>query len=739
MAIPGYRILRKIRQGGMSTVYLAVQQSVEREVAIKVMSPSLNSDPGFSSRFHREAKIVGQLSHPNIISIYDVGSHRQYNYIAMDYLPGAPLQDRLKQGVSHQQALSIVKDIAAAIDYAGKQGYVHRDIKPDNILFRENGSAVLCDFGIAKAIKGNIKMTNIGAVLGTPHYMSPEQAQGKEIDGRTDIYSLGIVLYEMLTGHVPFDGDDPVAVAVKHISSAVPKLPAELKIFQPIIEKMLAKKTSARFHLGSEIIDAITQLESVIELSSSQSIVRSKSTSVQVGNLLTALFSTLFTTSNHFFKRLLLTNIQFSKEPTQLSDRQRKELDAFILNEDSADLTDDISNAPIIQDTIEQPAIRSNWRWTYWPIGIISMLLLGFIYLDNNHKQQLRNLYVDISAPKITIQPQGDISTPIDVKHPAITKHENLNDSMSTGIEENPPGTEEIPPAEYALLVTSQPDTSTIRILNIKPVYRQGIRLPSGSYHLEVSAVDYVTKNFWLYIDDSDIEHHITLESTRRLLPQGSIVSDDIAGISGEKKGPSMVIVPQLDSLHFAISQHEITFHHYDQFAQLTSRAMPNDFGWGRDDRPVINVSYEDARAYAMWLSKQTDKTYRLLTQSEWEHAARAGTTTTHWWGEQSATRKANCRRGCKSEFSQIFGSKTAPAGYYPPSPYQLYDTAGNVAEWLDACQQWNGDDRKQCKSTLLAGGSHQDKLKNIAPTFTEVTSTSTTSKHVGFRLLLEL
>ncbi len=235
MAIPGYRILRKIRQGGMSTVYLAIQKSVDREVAIKVMSPTLSNAPSFGSRFYREAKIVGQLSHPNIVSIYDVGSHKQYNYIAMDYLPGMPLQDRLEQGISPQEAIKITRELAAALDYAHSRGYMHRDIKPDNILFRSDGAAVLCDFGIAKALKGKVSMTNAGAVLGTPHYMSPEQAQGKEIDGRADLYSLGVVFFEMLTGHVPYQGDEPVAVAVKHMSAPIPKLPANQKIFQPLI------------------------------------------------------------------------------------------------------------------------------------------------------------------------------------------------------------------------------------------------------------------------------------------------------------------------------------------------------------------------------------------------------------------------------------------------------------------------------------------------------------------------
>lgn len=172
MQIPGYRIIRKINQGGMSTVYLAIQLSVGREVALKVMSPALNADPVFSERFQREANIVGQLSHPNIVSIYDIGRYKNLNYIAMDYLPGGSIHDKMTTGLSTQESLRITKEIALALDHAHDKGYIHRDIKPENILFRENDAAVLSDFGVAKTVSTASRMTNAGTVVGTPHYLS---------------------------------------------------------------------------------------------------------------------------------------------------------------------------------------------------------------------------------------------------------------------------------------------------------------------------------------------------------------------------------------------------------------------------------------------------------------------------------------------------------------------------------------------------------------------------------------
>lgn len=257
--IPGYQVIRKVGEGGMSTVYLAIQLSVGREVALKVLSPELRIDPTFAERFYREANIVGRLSHPNIIAIYDVGKHDNHYYMAMDYLPGPSCKQLIKKRqIPPTRALAITKDIAEAIEYTHQQGYLHCDIKPDNILFRSDGSAVLTDFGIAREINEGSDNTTIA---GTPHYMSPEQAQGQKLGKPSDIYSLGILLYEMLTGSVPFHGKDAIAVAVKHVSAPIPSLPADLQVLQPLLQRMMAKKTGARLQNGNELKHAIEFFE----------------------------------------------------------------------------------------------------------------------------------------------------------------------------------------------------------------------------------------------------------------------------------------------------------------------------------------------------------------------------------------------------------------------------------------------------------------------------------------------
>ncbi len=230
MQIPGYRIIRKINQGGMSTVYLAIQLSVGREVALKVMSPALNADPVFSERFQREANIVGQLSHPHIVSIYDIGRFKNLNYIAMDYLAGGSIHDKMSTGLSANEALRITEEIANALDHAHDKGYIHRDIKPENILIGPYGEVLVLDWGLAKVwnkdrpaeeedeaqtivapANGKLSgkgMTGEGKLQGTVMYMSPEQIdRDPGIAAQSDLYSLGAILYEILTGVTPFQGD----------------------------------------------------------------------------------------------------------------------------------------------------------------------------------------------------------------------------------------------------------------------------------------------------------------------------------------------------------------------------------------------------------------------------------------------------------------------------------------------------------------------------------------------------
>lgn len=243
----------------MATVFLAIQENFQREVALKIMSPVLSEDTNFSDRFLREARIVSSLVHPNIVTVHDVGIENGHHYLSMEYIEGHDLKTCLP-AFKGKQIFRVMKEVASALDYAGRKGYVHRDVKPENIMIHDrDGRAILMDFGIARAADAVSSMTQTGTALGTPHYMSPEQARGHAIDGRSDLYSLGVLLYFMMVGEVPFEADSAVAIGIKHVSAAIPALPGGLKVYQPLIEKLLAKKPDQRFQSGAELLDALEQ------------------------------------------------------------------------------------------------------------------------------------------------------------------------------------------------------------------------------------------------------------------------------------------------------------------------------------------------------------------------------------------------------------------------------------------------------------------------------------------------
>ncbi len=258
--IPGYDIERGLGEGAMATVYLATQRSLQRKVALKVMASALAADPSFCERFLREGRMLARLSQPNTVTIFDIGNAGPWYYMAMEYLANGTLKERVEEGLSPEQGLSILRQVASALGYAHSQGLVHRDVKPANILFRADGTAVLSDFGIAKSIEESTQFTQVGFAIGTPSYMSPEQARGLPIDGRTDLYALGVVLYEILTGKLPYVGTDSLSTALAHLTEPLPELPISHGRYQDILRKLLAKNPDERFPTAGAFIAALDHL-----------------------------------------------------------------------------------------------------------------------------------------------------------------------------------------------------------------------------------------------------------------------------------------------------------------------------------------------------------------------------------------------------------------------------------------------------------------------------------------------
>ena len=259
LLIPGYQIIRPLAEGGMASVYLAVQESLQRQVALKLLRQFDN--PVHASRFRNEGLIIASLNHRNVITIHDIGVIGERYYLAMEYLEDGDLEMRIRTGMSPEAALDLVATLGGCLDFLHRQDIIHRDIKPANILFRKDGTPVLTDFGIAKQLDQDVRLTLDRTALGSPHYLSPEQAECKPVDGRTDIYGLGVIFYEMLTGRKPFQGDSPIEAILAHLTTPVPSLPANLSVYQELLDRMIAKAPDARFQSAGDMVAAIRKLQ----------------------------------------------------------------------------------------------------------------------------------------------------------------------------------------------------------------------------------------------------------------------------------------------------------------------------------------------------------------------------------------------------------------------------------------------------------------------------------------------
>ena len=257
--IPGYTLRLKIGESAKAVVYLATSAHRGHNVALKV-SKTLRDEAAGRQFLEREYTAVMAVTSPLVVEIYDYGVHAGFEYLAMEYLPRGDLKARIQRGVSEREALHFVTQVAAALQVVHEAGLVHRDLKPPNVMLRENGAVALIDFGLARSLDGNTSSTQTGVLLGSPYYMSPEQALGEPLDARSDFYSLGVICYEMLTGTKPYTGNTAMEVLQQHVSTPLPVLPAGLARYQPLLTGLLAKSRAERPGSAHEIIAAATAL-----------------------------------------------------------------------------------------------------------------------------------------------------------------------------------------------------------------------------------------------------------------------------------------------------------------------------------------------------------------------------------------------------------------------------------------------------------------------------------------------
>ncbi len=744
--IPGYRVLRRIGKGGMSQVYLGVQESLDRQVAIKVMSPEALADEVSKQRFEQEARTIAKLEHPCIVGIHEVGrSHQGLMYYVLPYLAKGHLGQRDFTN-DEARTFEVLRALLSALEYAHARGIVHRDVKAENVLFDNADRPLLTDFGIALSKKDNTRITTAGLAVGSGGYMAPEQARGEAVDGRADLYSVGVLAYELVTGRLPYLANDPLALALMHAQDPIPRLSADKKHWQGFIDRAMAKIPENRFRNAQQMLSALNQLsETTARQKNPQAAAIDKKPMSLGGNKwwIPALLSLAGIGLIGFG---LNTWLNRDKTPAEKND--------FFVTEEKA-------NAPVsaivttppapvvpapnpepvavepkpaeLPPAPETPATISPFAGVKASVVVTTLdydpTVPGAKFIANANRQIKQNRLstppgdnaIDslLSARKAA-PTNPAIAALSDVVIDGLTK--NLNDALKARNDESAKTIYQRA-EKFATDSDRKTGKSWLALRNGLPPLLVA-RLEKYTSELNRDGIaDTKALAAKFAIDAKLLE---PAWSKANAMPQ--IRAGDILKASG----PSMVLssAPSAGRTGLAVMREEVSKGEYAAFSAATNRATPvcrNAFAsifsgkisWDKpgfnqsNEHPVVCVSHADARAYAQWLSKRTGMNYRLPMQSEWRSVAiyRAGD---------------QCRAGVIS-----CGNKgTATGSGTPASPLGIYDLQGNASEWL-------GDGAGSGKF-VVAGLSWRD-ASSASPTRTSNQNGDRGYDDVGFRLVREV
>ncbi len=488
-----YELMQKIARGGMAEVFMAKDQLLDRPVALKVLFPELSVNVSFVERFRREAQAAANLSHPNIVSVFDWGEADNTYFIVMELVEGVTLASLIKESgrIDPQRAASIAADVAASLAFAHKHGVIHRDVKPSNVLLTEDGQVKVTDFGIARAATADGDLTQTGAVMGTATYIPPEQAQGLVVDGRSDVYSLGVVLYEMLVGKVPFSGETPLAIAYKHVREEAPKptsiVPTVPKALEAIVVKAMSKDPAMRYQSATEMRDDLRRFLNHQEVAA-------------------------------------LTG--FDPDATQA-------LPLVDVPHGNGSPTEILRTSPIT--SVDAAERGTNWLLVgiVVLVVIIGALLLGAKYFLTNHNANATPPVVTVSVPAVVGESQNNAEAALknDGLKYTITQATS-NEAAGTVLSENPSaGTPLKKGSSVALTVSS--GTQQVSVPNVV-----GQTIASAESTLLASGFQ-VTTN---YINNPATVGTVTSETpaASTQAPKGSTVTLDVSN------GPSQITVPNV-------------------------------------------------------------------------------------------------------------------------------------------------------------------------------------------------
>ncbi len=745
--IPGYRMVRRLGLGGMATVYLAIQRSLGRPVAVKVLAIDHTHSEELVRRFEHEARTIARLDHPHIVSIFDVGrTSTGQIYYTMPYLPNGDLATRnLRE--DQARTLEIMRALADALGYAHEHGIVHRDVKPENVLFDKLDRPMLADFGIALSDTHQPRVTREGATIGSSGYMSPEQARSQPLDGRSDIYSLGVLCYELLTGEMPFRGPDTLSVALAHIENPVPRLPMLRRVWQPFIDKALAKRPEARYQSAEEVLAALDEIEARLTAPPARGVAKfwrggierlmmipRRTRALAIGLLITIALASVVALLPHVPgpPAALPEPSAADAAPSTTPDATPSATPAPG-NPWATVIPEAWTTAPV---TTEVPPEAPS------PEAVEIERLLG--------EAKALTARGRIYAPKTNNAVE---------RYLAVLRIDARQRDALAGIEALFPQLTQQFVAALAAPDMAQANEAIERAISLNEQAKLKKSKAFAAFRTSVhDAVEKVRKR------ERDPFDTKSLAPFTELLPaltkidaeEAGALKADIdrpvlllsrGGTFRDRSGPELAVIPAQGSdpstRTFALGVTDVTRGAYERFAVATKRpaakcrdsrrifARSKDLGWRapgfvqNDDHPVVCVSWNDAKAYVDWLSQQTGSRYRLPTQREWLTAARA------------AGAPASCSAGNFGDDTCSDGyAFTAPVAHYAATGFGLFDLAGNVDVWTADCNKPGGG---ACGEHVIRGLSWRDAFDDGFLSRADTSESDIGYATTGFRVLREV
>jgi serine/threonine protein kinase len=671
-----YRIVEKLGSGGMADVYKAYQESLGRYVAVKILPAVLSRDETFRARFDREARAVAQLRHPNILTVFVYGEEDGIIYIVMEYARGGTLKDRMQELLSLDETVEMVSRVGSALAYAHRRGVIHRDVKPTNVLLTEDGWPLLADFGLAKMVEGSKELTASGMSVGTPEYMSPEQGQGLPADHRSDIYSLGVMLYEMVTGQKPYTADTPMAVIIKHMTETLPSpraLRPDLPIsIERVIVRAMAKSPEDRYDSADEMAAAL--------------------------------------------KRALWR----AEEVVEAAPEDEEELPESV-----------------VQPLAEAPSPPRRGKAAVVPLLAVFLLLVGGA-LAGTLVPGVRHAVSSFLVPATATVTHTSLPSPVTTFTPLPTHTDTPRPTLTPT---------SMPTAtSVAVVTTSTPtkvSTPTSPLLPTPTV--TPTRMPTTTPTPTSTAAPTDTPTFtpapavppgmvWIrdgtFLMGSGDENLVRIKNICHE-PTLRWPCPDFKEERPQRK---------VEVGGFWIDRNEVTNRQLERFVEATGHQTDaekrgDDHNWryyytsGRENHPVVGVSWNDADAYCTWLDK------RLPTEAEWEKAAR-GTEAYLWpWGDVwDAARLNSAESGING--TAAVGTRGGELGC---SSYGVNDMAGNVWEWTADWWGWYENPHRPPDSNrgwgrVIRGGSWRKQGHETRTTFRGYADPGGYSDDIGFR-----